>query len=281
MDKEIILHENLIEIDLFNEFWDYQKKYRESLYYLRSLKIALESIIVINRIEVEVNKVKDTINKLYNQCEVLINKYKNYEKSFYKENKKDNDIFNEIAITTTEDSLIYLEGKEILELTKTAIGLKSEIDKLQIGILSLLINESKNTIDTIIKGFKNLETQFLNEKNTRLLYIRNNHSVDEDRIVTYKINVNNIKLKKDFTSEKIQLPQCFKCTDYTYILDYKREEYRKFDDFVMQYIGLIEKEKKYISEKRKSNLQFFFNIMITISTITTLIINVFKFIYGK
>lgn len=281
MDKQIILHENLVEIDLFKEFWDYQKKCRESLYHLRSLKIALESIVVVNKKGEDVKNTKEIIGRLHNKCKGLISKYEEHEKLFYDYDKKDNEAFSEVAITSDEDNLTYLEGKEILALIKTAISLKSDMDKVQIDILNLLIDESKHTIDSIIKGFDNLKMHFLKEKNTRLLYFRTNRSVDEDKIITYKINVSNIKVKKDFIAEKNQLPQWVKCEDYSYILDYKREEYNKFEGLVIEYLGLTQKEKIYINEKRKANLQFFFNIIITISTITTLVINILKYIYNK
>lgn len=281
MDKQLILHENLVEIDLFKEFWDYQKKCRESLYHLKSLKIALESIVVVNRNEEDVKKVKEVINKLHSKCNVLISKYEEQEKILYNYSKKNDEDFSEVAITIDEDNLTYLKDKEILKSMKTAISLKSEIDKVQIDILNLLIDESKNTIDSIIKGFENLVMHFLKEKNTRLLYFRTNRSVDEDKIITYKINISNIKAKKDFIAEKNQLPQWIKCTDYSYILDYKRQEYSKFEGLVIEYLGLIQQEKIYITEKRKASLQFFFNIIITISTITTLVINLLKYIYNK
>ena len=281
MDKQIILHENLVEIDLFKEFWDYQKKCRESLYHLKSLKIALESILVVNRNEEDAKKVKEVINKLHSKCNVLISKYEEQEKILYNYSKKNDEDFSEVAITIDEDNLTYLTDKEILKSMKTAISLKSEIDKVQIDILNLLIDESKNTIDSIIKGFENLVMHFLKEKNTRLLHFRTNRSVDEDKIITYKINISNIKAKKDFIAEKNQLPQWIKCTDYSYILDYKREEYIKFEGIVIEYLELTQKEKIYITEKRKAGLQLFFNIIITISTITTLVINILKYIYNK
>lgn len=281
MEKEIILYENLVEIDLLKEFWDYQKKCRESLYHLKSLKIALESVIVVDRPEEDVNKVKENINKLHSKCEVMITKYESHEKLFYNYSEKDKEAFSEVAIATDEDNFTHLKGNEILESIKTAISLKSDMDKLQIDILNLLIDESNHTIHNTIKRFKNLEIQFLSEKNKRLLYIRTNHSVDEDKIVTYKISTSNTKAKKDFAMEKMQFPQFVKRKDYTYILKYKREEYRGVDNLIIEYIGLMQKEKVYINEKRKTNLQLFFNIIITISTITTLVINILKFIYNK
>lgn len=281
MNKELILHENLIEVDLLNDFWEYQKKSRESFYYLSSKNIQLESVIVLNnRSENESNKIKAEIQRLYNESKSLIVEYKQHDSFSKKMNEEDHNSIKEVAITNVKDDLTYLDGKRIVELFENCIKLKCEMDKMQLEILHLLIEESKNLIQCIIKGFKNLENKFLIEINESLLSVQTNHSVDEDKIITYCINIKNQSHRKDMIKEGVDFPRNFKCVDYTYVLTKKREEYKKFNRLVIENLGLVETEMVFRNEKKRNNLQFFFNVIVTISTIITLIITILQVIYN-
>lgn len=279
MNKVDVLTENLVKIDLIDDYWNIQKKCRRDFYNLRSLKIRIDNISFIvgtNRSEKEIERKKKYRSELSKRAEILLNKFELHDNKLKAKNQYLNEYngsinTDEVAIDK-EDELYYLvDIKDILTHLREAIILRSNINMLQKEILEELINEQEYIdsilIDDAISG------EWLQYQNDQLIKKIFNHSTDEDRIDTYQIDINNRSIKKEFIKDTgIQLPVYEKCKNVDFDLNYLRDRFKDAFDLQIKICDIKYKNKKEEIQESRNRKQHNFNIMITIATIVSTII---------
>lgn len=267
MDNKIIIHENLVEIDIIDDFFHYQKICRESYYYLRSLYYELENyLFIIEKNDKIDNEIKAKIDKSKNTIKSTMDKFIDFDKKTFTHGENFVDNLKEL-----------IDFKKVLEALTFSIKLKSEIDFLQIEVLTFFIEDVIKKIELIIKGKRNLELTFLAQNKKLLLEMQTKHSCDEDRINTYKINIKNQKIRKEV--KEVNFPIYLKERDYEYELCFSRERYSLFNNFLMEYLSLSTKEEIKEKDDKKNNLQMWFNIIVTISSVGSVIMSILDYIY--
>lgn len=267
MKKLKCLYENLIEVDLFEEFWEYNKKCRESSYYLKSLMIKLKEMMIVENENQHIDEIEKECNNLYLNGKKYLEEYYNLDNKFFQKSTDSN-----INKLTNNESDVEINHSELLNLFSSMLVLKSELDLVQINILDIIIEINKSNIEKLIKGNDTLESDFLAELNLDVLSLESTHSTDEDKIVNYEIDIKNSKLKKELLNEGEKFPKYIKVKDYTYNLLRLRKKYVKYDKLFVKYLGMIKDEKEKEILNKRNEYQYYFNIIITISTVISLII---------
>lgn len=279
MNKVDVLTENLVKIDLIDDYWNIQKKCRKDFYNLRSLKIRIDNISFIvgtNRSKEEIERIKKYRSELSKRAKILLNKFELHDKKLKTKNQylnEDNGGINtdEVAIDK-EDELYYLvDIKDILTHLREAIILRSNINMLQKEILEELINEQEY-IDSILID-DSISGEWLQYQNDQLIKKIFNHSTDEDRIDTYEIDIKNRSLKKELIKDTgIQLPVYENCKNLDFDLNYLRDRFKDAFDLQIKICDIKDKNKKEEIQECRNRKQHNFNIMITIATIVATII---------
>jgi hypothetical protein len=105
------------------------------------------------------------------------------------------------------------------------------------------------------------------------------HSSDEDKIITYKLDIKKHDIRKTLKSQKFQLPECFKLTDNSFIVNKRHLEYQHWHK---TYMVLLKAGPKLRQEKQLNQIaerQFIYNKQVTkltyIVTALTVITTVF------
>ena len=279
MNKVDVLTENLVKIDLIDDYWNIQKKCRKDFYNLRSLKIRIDNISFIvgtNRSKEEIERIKKYRSELSKRAKILLNEFELHDKKLKTKNQylnEDNGGINtdEVAIDK-EDELYYLvDIKDILTHLREAIILRSNINMLQKEILEELINEQEY-IDSILID-DSISGEWLQYQNDQLIKKIFNHSTDEDRIDTYEIDIKNRSLKKELIKDTgIQLPVYENCKNVDFDLNYLRDRFKDAFDLQIKICDIKDKNKKEEIQECRNRKQHNFNIMITIATIVATII---------
>ncbi|MDU2491195.1 MAG: hypothetical protein E7D27_11525 [Clostridium celatum] len=279
MNKVDVLTENLVKIDLLDDYWNIQKKCRKDFYNLRSLKIRIDNIsfiVVTNRSKEEIERIKKYRRELSKRSEILLNKFELHDKKLKIKNQylnEDNGSISkdEVAIDKDDELYYLVDIKDILTHLREAIILRSNINMLQKEILEELINEQEY-IDSILIGDE-INGEWLQYQNDQLIKKIFNHSTDEDRIDTYEIDIKNRSIKKDLMKDTgIQLPVYEKCKNVDFDLNYLRDRFKDAFDLQIKICDIKYKNKKEEIQECRNRKQHNFNIMITIATIVATII---------
>lgn len=275
-----VLTENLVKVDLIDDYWKIQKKCRRDFYNLRSLKIRIDNfnfIVETNRSKDDIKRIEQYRRELSKRAEILLNKFEVHDNKLkIKSQIKNEDYisrsFDEVAMDKNEDELYYeVDVVDILAHLRETIILRSNINILQKEILEELIEEQEYInsilIDDAING---IWIQYNNDQLMKRIF---NHSTDEDRIDTYQIDINNRSIKKEFIKDtSIQLPVYENCTNVDYDLDYLRNRFKDAFDLQIKICDIKDKNKKEEIQENRNRKQHNFNITITIATIVTTMI---------
>lgn len=268
MNEDIlILTENETKIDLIENWWDVQKQCRRDYYYLKSLKIKLDNnmyIIKGSRTDKEIIEKKKSIRALSKQSANLLRDFEIHDNDLV-----ENDSKSEIAA----DGLTFKPFKdnaEIVNKLKYAYLLIEKINKLQCEIFQIVIEELEYECDELAKGESNMELIILQYRRNLLLNKMLNHSTDEDRIDTIKVNVCDKKVRQEFyKSHKIKIPFAIKVTNYYENLNSLREIYRALNILQHELLMMKDENKKNRIQEQRNYYQYIFNIIVTIITILT------------
>lgn len=279
-EERFILHENLVQVDLLEDYWKYQKKLRESYYYLKSIFIKLTNngfAYLKEKDELEQLNKKERIDSLVIKAKKLMDEYEDYDKAFLTEEKEclnymvenqENNVNELIAATLENDDFQDISDTMLLENTLLAINLKCSIDSVQIELLTLVTDETFKIIDNLISKSNRLKNHYMYYRNKQLCEYQLSHSADEDRINTYKIDISEGKYKRDCN---LIYPIYYKKRDHSYNLNFERERYRNANDLLMTYLRMVDEDEENKKREKRDKLQYRFNIMIGIMTIITTI----------
>lgn len=279
-EERFILHENLVQVDLLEDYWKYQKKLRESYYYLKSIFIKLTNngfAYLKEKDELEQLNKKERIDSLVIKAKKLMDEYEDYDKAFLTEEKEclnymvenqENNVSELIAATLENDDFQAISDTMLLENTLLAINLKCSIDSVQIELLTLVTDETFKIIDNLISKSNRLKNHYMYYRNKQLCEYQLSHSADEDRINTYKIDISEGKYKRDCN---LIYPIYYKKRDHSYNLNFERERYRNANDLLMTYLRMVDEDEENKKREKRDKLQYRFNIMIGIMTIITTI----------
>lgn len=277
-EERFILHENLVQVDLLEDYWKYQKKLRESYYYLKSIFIKLTNngfAYLKEKDELEQLNKKERIDSLVIKAKKLMDEYEDYDKAFLTEEKEclnymvenqENNVSELIAATLENDDFPDISDTMLLENTLLAINLKCSIDSVQIELLTLVTDETFKIIDNLIAKSNRLKNHYMYYRNKQLCEYQLSHSADEDRINTYKIDISEGKYKKDCN---LIYPIYYKKRDHSYNLNFERERYRNANDLLMTYLRMVNEDEENKKREKRDKLQYWFNIVIGIMTIVT------------
>ena len=129
----MILHENLISVDVLNDYWKIHKTTRESVYYLDEL------IKFITNNNIQINE-KDKILYRY---KILSKKFHEIDKNNFKKeimNINENKLEKEVAAEA------YISIGQQFKLIIKYINLKAELDELQYDLLRNLVDYENKKI---------------------------------------------------------------------------------------------------------------------------------------
>lgn len=276
MKEKKIIHENLVEVDILYDFWNIQKQCRESYYYLYSLKEKLMNLTV-NQDTYN----KDEHNELFDSSKKLIEEFELLDKKIF---SLDDNITQEVA-ASIEDINNNNQQEMNLNITidfiKQAILHKERIDCLQIRILKYLTKNQNNINEGVSKKEKKLEVFYLNEMYKSLFTSSFVRSVDEDKIVTYKLFTKSKEVEKDLKKEKIEMPIYLKAVDYSYVLSILRNKAKRSIELTGQLLELsvrVSEENKIISYTRTATYVAIVSTVISVISILISILIAYKLI---
>ncbi len=211
-----IIHENLREILIPCKFFQLCKECRESFYYLESMeKIYKYQIVLkeeygperIQHLNERITNLKDSYNLL--ESETITGNCANIEDNI-----------------TCFDLKKNIDINQLVDLLIKYVELKSKLDKLQVDLIDYVIDFDISLIKKIVESKKDLEPYYINFMKNYLISEAFNHSVDEDKVVTYKITTKNKEIIRYFKNHNKDIPIFFKLRDYTFELNKKREIYK-------------------------------------------------------
>lgn len=280
-DEVIVLCENPVEIDLFKEYLDYLKSMRESYYYLKSLYVNLTEGFVMcsdSLTDEEIQNRRKKLNNYRDRTKKLLDEFNDFEKNKLgienTQQVESQNVFEEIAVTKENNGDSMNTGWEFEDLVSTlfySIDKKSEMDLLQIEIINFINDETRHIINVLISDFQRLKNEFAFSIKKELVEYQMNHSVDEDKIVTYIIDVKDKDYNRILRKNGFELPLYHKKRDNTYNLIKARDMYKFYNDSMIHFMIELEKEKEKEVKEKRDKLQYRFNIMIGIMTIITTI----------
>lgn len=266
----MILHENLISVDVLNDYWKIHKTTRESVYYLDEL------IKFINNNNIQINE-KDKILYLY---KILSKKFHEIDKNNFKKeimNINENKLEKEVAAEA------YISIGQQFKLIIKYINLKAELDELQYDLLRNLVDYENKKNKILVKD------NSLAKQKMKKIQIDNSirhilkQSNEKDKLDTYKIFIDTKgmksrelnELKKELSNEGYNNNYfIYDIKDYTYLLkDIKLELRDELNLKDKLELILMEDEKNKKIEKR-NNLQFWFNIIFGVGTLLGLLVSI-------
>ncbi|HAT4140587.1 TPA: hypothetical protein I9Z86_000495 [Clostridium perfringens] len=266
----MILHENLISVDVLNDYWKIHKTTRESVYYLDEL------IKFINNNNIQINE-KDKILYRY---KILSKKFHEIDKNNFKKeimNINENKLEKEVAAEA------YISIGQQFKLIIKYINLKAELDELQYDLLRNLVDYENKKNKILVKDNR------LAKQKMKKIQIDNSirhilkQSNEKDKLDTYKIFIDTKgmksrelnELKKELSNEGYNNNYfIYDIKDYTYLLkDIKLELRDELNLKDKLELILMEDEKNKKIEKR-NNLQFWFNIIFGVGTLLGLLVSI-------
>lgn len=286
-EDTIILYENLRNIDILDDYWKIAKECRESYYNLLSLENFLnnktmvlekqqsseEQLNKINELNISINKVKEEFIKTDGYIDNNINNTDEISK----------EVSIDLSVHETDSKKYtkcneYIQEKAILGLLLDFIKLKENIDRIQLEVLTFL-NKNLNDINKVVlNDNKKLENIYVECSNELLVINAFRRSTDEDKIVTYKINCKNKELKEDFKKQRIKLPKVVEVVDYSFNIKTLKRIYYKYSQLNIKLLEFSEKIEKQDKLDKLNKKQYYFNIIVTISTIISTIIAIISLI---
>ena len=291
------LTENLEIINLFQDFWFYQKKSRDLFYELESVKLIIENLDIY-LIEGIFDKIGEPY--YYDEKEMLIEKI---DIEFKKFTDSENELIGENKGETTISRLDILSFNELkkadidfyryIVLTEETIKFSQKIKSLLIKCYYFINEVHVSIIDVLAEK---LDIGTVKKKNIQidlesLKYLRSREKTDRDKIVTYKFIIDN----KDFKSESkfinfitasldregYKLPYFFKQRNYDYYYKLSKKDYSNSHKLLHDTIMSLEDYKKEKIQEKRNNIQYYFNIVITISTIISLVFLILSYRLSK
>ncbi|EOT2958950.1 hypothetical protein ACSW9O_09835 [Clostridium perfringens] len=266
----MILHENLISVDVLNDYWKIHKTTRESVYYLDEL------IKFITNNNIQINE-KDKILYRY---KILSKKFHEIDKNNFKKeimNINENKLEKEVAAEA------YISIGQQFKLIIKYINLKAELDELQYDLLRNLVDYENKKNKILVKD------NSLAKQKMKKIQIDNSirhilkQSNEKDKLDTYKIFIDTKgmksrelnELKKELSNEGYNNNYfIYDIKDYTYLLkDIKLELRDELNLKDKLELILMEDEKNKKIEKR-NNLQFWFNIIFGVGTLLGLLVSI-------
>ncbi|MCH1962952.1 hypothetical protein MCG45_08670 [Clostridium perfringens] len=266
----MILHENLISVDVLNDYWKIHKTTRESVYYLDEL------IKFITNNNIQINE-KDKILYRY---KILSKKFHEIDKNNFKKeimNINENKLEKEVAAEA------YISIGQQFKLIIKYINLKAELDELQYYLLRNLVDYENKKNKILVKD------NSLAKQKMKKIQIDNSirhilkQSNEKDKLDTYKIFIDTKgmksrelnELKKELSNEGYNNNYfIYDIKDYTYLLkDIKLELRDELNLKDKLELILMEDEKNKKIEKR-NNLQFWFNIIFGVGTLLGLLVSI-------
>ena len=264
----MILHENLISVDVLNDYWKIHKTTRESVYYLDEL------IKFINNNNIQINE------KILYRYKILSKKFHEIDKNNFKKeimNINENKLEKEVAAEA------YISIGQQFKLIIKYINLKAELDKLQYDLLRNLVDYENKKNKILVKD------NSLAKQKMKKIQIDNSirhilkQSNEKDKLDTYKIFIDTKgmksrelnELKKELSNEGYNNNYfIYDIKDYTYLLkDIKLELRDELNLKDKLELILMEDEKNKKIEKR-NNLQFWFNIIFGVGTLLGLLVSI-------
>lgn len=264
MKYDLILHENLVDVDLIKDYFKIAQTCRESYYHLESLKHHCEEVAA-----------EDTPSQV---CNFLL-QVQDFRQRF---------LMNDVACTHSHNDYIIppefceVEADALYQKVKNNLTLICQMDKLQIEILGFLINYCRRKSKNLVKEEPLLEEIYRELEAEYFLEIMFFHSSDENKIANYKLDTKKTDIKKDLKGENISLPEYFKLSDYSFLVNKRRTEYKHWRRAYMELLRVMPKLKQEKNLNIIAEKQFTYNKHITYLTylvaILTVIMALFTFL---
>ncbi len=240
--KETI--ENLININLPEDFETISGNTRESIYFLTSLEnLFKEHVITLDFID------KDLYSNRIKRMHECLQEFEKLENIFYYPSEEQ----------ILPNGLIQLRFKDFNEYIDYAIEyiyLKEKTDELQLEILSYLFDIDNSIIDKIAS-----KTEYLGDLKSQyvirfLTYSAFEHSRDEDKFDNYRIYISNKKESKEY-KKKYDYPIMLKCRNYDFNIIKKRKLYKISRNSLIEIMQNIPKleEEKHLNEINKQQFK--------------------------
>ncbi|OLN28517.1 hypothetical protein [Desulfosporosinus metallidurans] len=211
-----IIHENIRAIDLVNDFWAVARECRESSYYLSGLEELL--LVQANPLEVKVTNFVTRIREL--------------KDSFF---HLDELLLVKRLIEISEKLVPFvpqatLGSKELYNVTKSYIEIRTSMDKVQVEIIEYLTGIVVTKIKKLVEGIEQLKPLQQHYELGARMGKSFFHSIDVDKIATYKFYVQDREVDRELKMIDINLSQLYKIRDYSVLIEQKRQQYRYWHD---------------------------------------------------
>lgn len=266
----IVIHENLVEYDLQEDFFNICKKTRESYMFLRELKdIYFNSLQVENKANLDHHirrKFKRETLSLLDEFEQLDSKIINPKNTLkFKDGKM---IIDKLSDDKEQDL------KEIILQLKNFIELREKIDELQLNILTHMCEQYIIILKGLSDRNDDFELDYLIKINDISMRLHFDIHTDLDRIDTIKLDLNRrSKMWKGLNEEEKNLLPCYlKVTNYDYMLNKRRELFKEYSKAMIESLKLkaIYAEKEEL-KKYNNNIR-----LLTILNIIIALIGIFR-----
>lgn len=249
-DYDFIFHEYLVKYNIEVDYFNIQKKTRESYMYLEELKE-----IYFNSIEVETrtgssNEIRRNFKR---QILDLLEEFEELDRLPY-------DYFQESYI---QDGKVKIRGHElkegkledIINILSSFVKLKEKIDKLQLEILKHICDQYLIILQ-IITDNDNTGLDYVINLNEATMYKHFNIDTDLDRIDTIELGLaKGSKLDNMFNKkEKEILPYYLKVVNYDRLLERQRVLFKEYSKALIESMKLkaVQEEKEELQRYNRS-----------------------------
>jgi len=247
-----VIHEHIRVIDLENDFMTVARECRESSFYLHGL----EELLLAQASPLEMK-----ISSFIRRIRELEDSFSNLDESI--QTIRLFEITEKLVPFVPQTSL---DGKELYEITKAYIEIRASMDKAQAEIIEYLIGFVITKINKLVEKVEQLKPLQQNYEIGARMDRSFFHSIDVDKIVTYKFHSHNHELDREFKLLNINLSEFNRIRDYSVLIEQKRQQYRFWHDAYATLLLAVpkvqaEQELKIIESKQQS-----YSLQVTVLT---------------
>ncbi|WP_443660927.1 hypothetical protein [Clostridium algidicarnis] len=283
-EKEVIMSENLIKINIVDDYWGILKKCRESYYYIVSLKSVLKGLTFV-----KTKTDLDAATKYISEIDKLIKEFQNLENTYLKEdsfqmheseiNKNTvSKIVNEFEGRFTE-KLNYVDELDVFISLLKYIILDEKMNKEQLEALTFINNARRQFNSSLANQYDELKELIFDYNQDILLSVYLQRSSDEDKIITYEIYSNNRDIVTGLKKSDIVLPRHVKYKDYSFNISTLRDLTKreiKFTAKLLENISLIKNTREMETINKRMNKLTKIGVMLAILSTLASIISIFQ-----
>lgn len=260
--EKIILAENYIEIDIFDDFTMVRQQCLESKFFLKSLEIQLNSHLWDG----------ETFNK--ESVDILFKQIGEIEDSFKKIeflHSQAADVVEDVAMPL--EPSFGLEIPDLIDYIQRYLELKSKIDRLQIKILDTMNQNLKQVTEKFASANSTLTRISMNSHISIAMSQAFTHSADEDKVITYALKCKNKDALREIKKSGAKLPT-IKIRDYSFVINKKRVEFQDSYKALIHLMSLVPQIE--LNEKQTS-----YNRQVTILTYIISFLTIIMLIQGS